>query len=243
MWRAKHERPPSVNGVAWRNVSAAEPCPKCGKSDWCRASADGDWCCCRRVADARHERKAGRRGRHVSLHRLTPWPEWPPPVYSLADGAGRRAGADVLNRVYAALLPRLPLSATHADALRRRGLGAAAIRAAGYATLGNGRGRAVRELIERRPGKIPADDARLFRPGEGRPPLVDPRRGGRHAHTHPRRGRPHRRPGGEAGRQRAGAALHLFVVQEARRGGAGRARPRAAVRRGQGDRPRHRRRA
>ena len=144
-------KPPAVNGATWREATASNPCPKCNKPGWCRTDKDGDWCCCRRVADGAYEERQDKTGDTFWLHRLTPWPDrdWPAPIYSVADGKGERAGPDVLHRLYAAVLEQLPLSTPHAEALRRRGLDDEALRDGGYGTLGRGRGKAVQELVRR----------------------------------------------------------------------------------------------
>src|SRR5947209_3661539 len=41
----------------WPEVSGSHPCPVCRKPDWCRASPDGDWAACRRVAEGAHEER------------------------------------------------------------------------------------------------------------------------------------------------------------------------------------------
>ncbi len=56
---------------AWCNVTRREPCPACGKPDWCSVSSDGVWCCCRRESSG-GTRRTDKSGMEYFLHRLKP---------------------------------------------------------------------------------------------------------------------------------------------------------------------------
>jgi hypothetical protein len=143
--------------LKWRDVTPSEPCPKCGRGDWCSVSDDGTWLICRRHDDASGQERTDAAGQAYWLYRLkeSPYPAiWPEPQFDQGHGQGRRAEADTLHRVYSALLDRLELAEAHAAALRDRGLKeerfpAADLKALGFRTLGaRGRAGAVRALVE-----------------------------------------------------------------------------------------------
>jgi hypothetical protein len=146
--------------VTFHEVSTEHPCPRCGKTSWCRVRNDGASCVCRRIAEGGVE-KTDKNGDLYYLHRLIEHPPnsnghaRPTPQFSLADGGRVRADPDTLNNIYTALLNKLPLLQTHVKALEDRGLlpvaGAASYAAAypeGYRTLGIGRIAAVSSLIK-----------------------------------------------------------------------------------------------
>jgi hypothetical protein len=96
------------NGTApdWINVTASQPCPICGKPDWCSISTDGDWCRCNRSADhsvfGKGNEKQDAAGLTYWTYRLTPRPPgkggWPEPQFGLVGG--NRADPETLDRVY-----------------------------------------------------------------------------------------------------------------------------------------------
>jgi hypothetical protein len=139
----------------WVGVSLEHPCVICGKPDWCSRTADGRLAVCRRSPhSATHgagDRRVDRSGGEYWLYRLGPAlsPPGPPPSFTLADGKGERADADVLHQVYMGFLEALPLTYQHRVALRARGLSDTAIDLLGYRSLGRPRAAAVRQLIER----------------------------------------------------------------------------------------------
>jgi hypothetical protein len=123
---------PSVNdGVPislrnFRQVSRREPCPVCGKPDWCRRFDDGAVECMRIESPATC--KSG-----GWMH----WPDGrkPDTLAALPKPAPRpMVDADLANRTYRALLDRCSLSATDRAALRERGLSDEQIARHGYAT-------------------------------------------------------------------------------------------------------------
>lgn len=138
----------SFNGRRkFRNVTVSNPCPSCGKPDWCCLSDDGDICVCRRQGDP-SQQKTDKNGETYYLHRLRPASSPSEPQYSLADGGGRLADPQIRHDIYNGLLQCLDLSAQHEAALRARGL-KTGLRAAGYRSLPDRRRyRAVRRLIE-----------------------------------------------------------------------------------------------
>jgi hypothetical protein len=139
------------NPGKWQRVSRDHPCAICNKSDWCSFSADGTLAACRRVDVGCVKSKNDRTGVPYYLHRLDGAPREPSaPLPSQGGPTPERADPDTLQRVYDALLARLPLNSTHREALRRRGLADSEIDRRGYRTLPvQGRARIVRELGER----------------------------------------------------------------------------------------------
>jgi hypothetical protein len=150
----------SANGndqARWAHVSASRPCPRCGKSDWCRVSACGAWCICRRNAEGGRE-KTDKSGAGYWLHKLIASQStagWPEPRFSHAGGQGRKAEADDLHRIYTEFLRGLSLIPRHQTDLDNRGFStekesaAAAVRRLQYRTLpGPGRAAVVQKLIQ-----------------------------------------------------------------------------------------------
>jgi hypothetical protein len=48
--------------LAWRDVTPSQPCPKCGRGDWCSTSDDGTWLVCRRHDDGSGEERTDAAG-------------------------------------------------------------------------------------------------------------------------------------------------------------------------------------
>ncbi len=113
----------------WRRVSRSNPCPICGKSDWCSVSADGAVALCQRVESPKRIGDAG------WLHRLTDDPrDYRRPVRTVRLAPERTSRADLpkLTDYYRAavnteqlirLADKLGLSV---DSLQRLGAGWAA---------------------------------------------------------------------------------------------------------------------
>src|SRR5262249_44896011 len=141
-----------ANGnVKWQEVRPSKPCPICDKGDWCSVSDCGTWACCRRLGThpiygKGDERTDASGGAYWSYCLRPDTGTGQEPRYSLADGAGKRADPDTLDRVYSRLPQELPLGQEHTEALRGRGLSGDLLRA-GYRTLGKGRARAVQVLV------------------------------------------------------------------------------------------------
>lgn len=134
----------------WKTVSRQCPCDVCGKPDWCAVHANGAWALCRRVDNGTGLRKVDKAGGAYWLYRLDghaicrqPLIELPsPPLVLCADPL-------TLDRVYRALLGRLPLSPTHRQALRQRGLADVEILRRRYRTLAiTGRARLAKRLVD-----------------------------------------------------------------------------------------------
>ncbi len=116
-------------------VSRRNPCPVCGKPDWCLLSRDGKAVICSRIES---DKPVGNKGAGW-LHNLNgDRPIITPVVKSPTE---RRQPRDNLNTVYSALISQLLLSARHRDNLLARGLSKSAIDYFQYRTLpAEGRG-------------------------------------------------------------------------------------------------------
>jgi hypothetical protein len=111
----------------WKRVSATDPCPICGKRDWCSVTPDGSAAICARVADGAMK-QCGAAG---WLHRLGPQEEWSGTrsfTVLLVTGEDQAAWRDLADRYRAAVneaaLGRLALLlGVTAASLRRLGVG------------------------------------------------------------------------------------------------------------------------
>jgi Domain of unknown function (DUF3854) len=107
----------------WRRVNRKQPCPICGKPDWCRISADGQWAICRRLDTGEGHRKVDKVGVDYWVYHFhgdqtpTLMPLIPP-----SKAPAERAPDGVLDQVYRALLQSLSLSPQHKAQLTHRGL-------------------------------------------------------------------------------------------------------------------------
>jgi len=112
-------------------ASRKQPCPVCGKPDWCSLSLNGEIAICMRRTSERATQNGG------YLHRLAN-PTAPrrraSPLLSPAPPAPR-ADADHIDAIYRALLrEQLQLSDAHREKLLARGLTPAEIEQRGYAS-------------------------------------------------------------------------------------------------------------
>jgi len=126
----------------WVRVTKHNPCPICGKPDWCLASLDGKAAICERIES---DRPVGSKGAGW-LHKLD---SDTPLLKHRHDGApqARKAPPEVLDAAYRALLSELSISTPHRDNLHRRGLTDEEIDQLGYKTLPvGGRHELVRNL-------------------------------------------------------------------------------------------------
>lgn len=85
--------------TSWLRVSHKQPCPICGKPDWCTITADGTAACCMRTESGRHLRNGG------WLHRLSGARQSAPlngKVRSTSDRATVMVNWDALQAAYAA---------------------------------------------------------------------------------------------------------------------------------------------
>lgn len=124
---------------AWKHVTRREPCPACGRADWCKTAVEGHLAFCRRSPEGPLGPGLERRDKHGEsywLHRLTegaePSERLVPEVQTAHVAA---AEPEVLDRVYRALLDRLPLEERHRADLVARGFTPEEIAAAGFRTL------------------------------------------------------------------------------------------------------------
>src|SRR5207248_1422168 len=125
--------PGGVTMHTWRHVSSSHPCHICGKPDWCAVSADGPFAICRRVDTGAGLHRVDKAGADYWLYRLDGHVISQQPSIELAcPPRPERAEPSILDRVYRALLTALPLSATHRQALRQRGLSDVEILRKGY---------------------------------------------------------------------------------------------------------------
>lgn len=135
----------------WRRVKKGNPCPICGKPDFCIVSADETVAGCMRREAGCFKTKQGRNGALYYFHRLSGEQRPPDAGPPLSQGrVTERAAPEVLSEVYSALLAALTLSKAHRDNLCKRGLNDAEIDARGFRTLPlQCRARIARELRER----------------------------------------------------------------------------------------------
>ena len=115
----------------WLRVNRHNPCPVCGKPDWCLISQDGKAAICARVES---DKPAGNEGAGW-VHSLdNPMPL--PPVKSEPSAKQNpKAAPSILDATYHALLSELSLSKSHSEHLRRRGLTDTEIEGLSYRTL------------------------------------------------------------------------------------------------------------
>ena len=71
--------------LIWNRVTAAKPCPVCGRPKWCSVSEDGDWAFCMHVESER----ASKSGQGW-MHRLRPGNSDAPQVVRMHPAASRR---------------------------------------------------------------------------------------------------------------------------------------------------------
>jgi len=91
----------TVAASKWVRVTKDNPCPVCGKPDWCLTAQDGKAAICARIES---NRPAGNKGTGW-IHRLdtsSPLPPLPRPTQDAKQTP--KAAPDVLDKVYGALL-------------------------------------------------------------------------------------------------------------------------------------------
>lgn len=116
-----------------QRVSSENPCPICGRPDWCVLFSDGG-VNCTRLDGPRSIEKQDAHGNTYWVH--PPASDRPMPTFQPAPApTAARADADKLDRVYRALQGQMSLSTEHQSALAARGLSAAAIQAYGFKTM------------------------------------------------------------------------------------------------------------
>lgn len=134
----------------WHHVSHRDPCAICGRHDWCAVSADGAWALCRRVDNGAGVRRVDRAGADYWLYRLDGHALCRQSRIELPSQPRiERADPVTMDRVYRALLAALPLSSTHRQALRQRGLGDVEILRRHYRTLSlEGRAAFAKRIVD-----------------------------------------------------------------------------------------------
>lgn len=133
----------TVTASNWVRVTKNNPCPICGKSDWCLTSEDGKSAICARTES---DKPAGRAGWLHKLDRSNPLS--PPPKPRQPARGSEKAAEDILDKAYGAMLSELHLSETHCANLKHRGLIDGEIHTLGYKSLPvNGRRTVIQKLI------------------------------------------------------------------------------------------------
>ncbi len=142
---------PGDRKLIWKGVNHANPCPICGKSDWCRISSDGSIAACRRIEAGAWKTKTDKNGAIFYLHRLNADTASPPAMgLPHRKSSAERADAETRHRIYSALLASLQLTASHQAQLRARGLPDDEIGRRLYRSLQvQGRARIARTLADR----------------------------------------------------------------------------------------------
>jgi hypothetical protein len=115
----------------WARVSRRNPCPICGKGDWCMVSLTAKVAICARIES---DKSVGTKGAGW-LHRLDQNESLQTPTFVRNNTQTQKAVPAILDRVYAALLQELSLSSSHRDHLRQRGLTNTEIDLLGYRTI------------------------------------------------------------------------------------------------------------
>ncbi len=133
----------------WREATRREPCPICGRSDWCRIN--GTWVVCRRVDNGRGIHRVDKSGADYWLYKLdgVVGPVAVDALPELPQAEPERAEDKVLYAVYTSLLRALSLSNTHRDNLHARGLADEEIEKRRYRTLPlRGRASVAKRLLD-----------------------------------------------------------------------------------------------
>lgn len=141
----------------FKNVTRQNPCPICGKTDWCSISEDGIWCCCRRVDTGEGIPRVDSNSADYWLYRLDGKPiqrqeantETLDPVLVTGDREPERADPDNLHKVYTYLLSELKLFDHHRENLNKRGLSDEQIALRGYKSLFKNRSQIAKAIVDR----------------------------------------------------------------------------------------------
>ena len=132
----------AMTASTWVRVNRCNPCPVCGKPDWCLISQDAKAAICARIES---DKPAGTKGAGW-IHVLDTATLLPLSKPRLDPKQNTKAAPGILDIAYHALLSELTLSESHHESLQRRGLTDDQIVSLGYKTLPtNGR----RELAAR----------------------------------------------------------------------------------------------
>lgn len=117
--------------VNWIRVKRNNPCPVCGKPDWCEISGDGKAVICARIQSPIKAGNAGWLHKLENAITLPPGPITPP-------SSTARSCIENRHIVYSAMLSLLTLSADHRENLHSRGLRDADIAVLEYRTMPDG---------------------------------------------------------------------------------------------------------
>jgi hypothetical protein len=132
-----------IVNTKWIRVNRYNPCPICGKPDWCLISRDGEAAICARIES---DKPAGHMG--AGWIHLLDSPIYLPPTKPVAEvKQTARALPDLLNKAYSSLIKELPLFETHKENLISRGLSTEEIEKLNYKTMmPDGRRELVKKL-------------------------------------------------------------------------------------------------
>ena len=136
----------------WRDVTKKNPCPICGKPDWC--STNGIFVCCRRGDGGGIERQDKSGGTYWLYRVDSGGIDYSPKEAEFLEPPpskdSNRASPDILHKVYSNFLDMLSLSEAHKENLLQRGLSESEIKLRKYRTLPlMGRSKIARELGRR----------------------------------------------------------------------------------------------
>ena len=136
-----------MNG--FKEVNHRNPCPICGKTDWCSMSSDGAVYCCRRMDTEGGIQKIDKSGIPYCLYFEEGWNEtYSTHPFTKSENV-KRAEPAILDQVYQKLLHRFPLTSAHRQNLIQRGLNNEEIEKRGYGSLGaNKRWKKTKDLVE-----------------------------------------------------------------------------------------------
>jgi hypothetical protein len=156
----------------WHPVDRQEPCPICGKPDWCSRSRDGAWVACRRLDTGGGLQRVDKAGVDYWLYCVDAIPRTGRPAANIPVRTGQeRANPDTLNDVYRALLALLPLAPRHRQNLCVRGLSDGEIIQRHFRTLPvQGRADLARPLVDRFGPEVCARVPGLYIRQKGRRP-------------------------------------------------------------------------
>jgi hypothetical protein len=136
-----------------RRVSCHEPCPVCGRPDWCLVALDGRYAVCMRHPSDRPARGGGYI--HWLRDSTSPDVDFSAASVPVPPSSPTLAGLDRRHRVCSALLNTTPLATRHEKDLARRGCSRAEISAWGYRTLYlRGRARLAKECHNGHPDDL-----------------------------------------------------------------------------------------
>lgn len=153
----------------WRHVSHSDLCPICGRPDWCSISADGTWVLCRRIDTGAGLHKVDKAGADYWLYRRDGHEPYRRSTGELpSQPQAERADPLTLDSVYRTLLATLPLSPSHRQALRQRGLSDREMVRRGYRTLPpHSRATRARQMVEHFGAEVCARIPGLYRAARG----------------------------------------------------------------------------